>query len=79
MYTLTCDVCTVSSKQVPLTLKYGDEDEDTVEIQIPYTKGEWQTTDSVQLKIKGGSILRLSRDDGALGLALKRFIFFKVP
>jgi len=74
IYNLICEVCTVSSHQVPLMLKIGD-DAELIEIKIPYTKGEWQNTDGIHVKIQAGTILRFSRPKGSLGLAIKKFVF----
>merc|ERR1712194_518212 len=64
-YTLICEVCNVSSKQVPMMFKAGD-DVDPIEIQMPYTKGEWQETDGVTVQIEPGATLRFSRPKGSL-------------
>lgn len=74
-YTLICEVCTVSSQQVPLVLKVGDDDNKTVDVKIPLTHGEWQKTQGVKVEIEGGSTLRFSRSTNALGLAIKEFVF----
>jgi len=76
-YTLICEVCTVSSKQAPLMVQIGDDDDDDhvlVELKIPYTEGEWQPTEGVHVEIKGGVTLRFSRPNGSLGLAVKKFV-----
>lgn len=73
-FTLTCEVCTVSSKQVPLMIKVGDEDEFETEMTIPYTKGDWVSTDGVEVEICGGDIIRFSRPNGSLGVSIKKFI-----
>jgi len=73
-YNLSFDVCTVSSKQVPLMVKIGD-DMEPIEVRIPYTRGEWQKTDGVPINIEAGAILRFSRPKGSLGLAVKNFVF----
>jgi len=72
MYTLTCEVCTVASKQPPLVVESGDTDE--IEMKIPYTKGEWQAIGGVEVAITSGSILRFSRPNGSLGVAVKKII-----
>jgi len=71
-YTLAFEVCTVSSKQPPLLVQSGDDV--LVEIKIPYTKGEWQTTDGIEIAIESGSILRFSRPNGSLGVAVKNIV-----
>jgi hypothetical protein len=74
-YTLTCEVCTVSSNQAPLMVQSGDAgDALPVEMKIPYTKGEWQTTDGVEIAIESGTTLRFSRPKGSLGVAVKKFV-----
>jgi len=74
IYTLVCEVCTVSSKQVPLMFKAGD-DAAYVEIEIPYTKGEWKGTVGIPVEIHAGATVRFSRPKGSLGLAVKKFVF----
>jgi hypothetical protein len=73
-YTLTCEICTVSSKQVPMSVKSRDTDDYPVEMMIPYTKGEWQTTDGVEVEIESGTTIRFSRPIGSLGVAVKKFV-----
>lgn len=72
-YSLVCEVCTVSSKQVPLTVKPRD-DVEPIDLRIPYTKGEWQETDGTTIDIEAGATLRFSRPKGSLGLAIKKFV-----
>mmetsp|Transcript_10076 Transcript_10076/g.21035 ORF Transcript_10076/g.21035 Transcript_10076/m.21035 type:complete len:575 (+) Transcript_10076:541-2265(+) len=74
-YNLICEVCTVSSKQVPLMLKTKDDDSEPIEVQVPYTKGEWEKTGGVVVDIEPGATLRFSRPKGSLGLAVKKFVF----
>jgi len=74
-YTLICEVCTVSSKQVPLMVRAGDDCE-PIEIKIPYTQGEWQDTEGILINIKAGDTIRFSRPNGSLGLAVKKFVFW---
>lgn len=72
-YTMTLEVCTVHLKQVPLKLTVNDGEE--VEIDIPYTVGEWQKTKGVDVKLDGGGdILRLSRARPAFGMAIRRLV-----
>jgi len=73
-YTLTFEVCTVSSKQHPLMLK-PDDDSDYIDLLVPYTKGEWATTEGVIVQLQPGSTMRFSRPKGSLGLAIKKFTF----
>jgi len=73
-YTLTCEICTVSSKQVPMMFKSRD-DAEPIEILIPYTQGEWQETNGIDVEIEGGATLRFARPAGSLGLAVKKFVF----
>jgi hypothetical protein len=70
-YTLTADVCTVSAKQTPLSVKINDEDDSEIKIKIPYTVGKWGVTDGVELELEPGSLIRFSRPKGSLGLAIK--------
>jgi len=74
IYNLICEICTVSSKQLPLFLRPHDEAE-TIEIEIPYTKGEWKVTESVRVKLRPGATLRFSRPKGSFGLAIRKFYF----
>jgi hypothetical protein len=71
-YKVTLEVCTVSAKQTPLSLKVNDSDEAEIKITVPYTVGEWITTDAVELDAKPGSVLSFKRPDGSLGLAIKK-------
>lgn len=73
-YNFSFDVCTVSSKQVPLMVKTGD-DMEPIAVKIPYTGGEWLKTDGVPINIEAGAILRFSRPKGSLGVAMKNFVF----
>ena len=75
VYTLICEVCTVSSKQVPLLVQVGDDvDSLPIEVNIPYTNGEWEATEGVPVELSGGVTLRFSRPNGSLGLAIKKFV-----
>lgn len=72
-YTLTLDVCNVHLKQAPLKLVVNDGEE--IEIDMPYTIGEWQKTKEVDVKLTGGGdVLRLSRGRPAFGLAVRRIV-----
>lgn len=73
-YKVTLEVCTVSAKQTPLSLKANDSDTAVIKINIPYTVGKWSTTDAVELDAEPGSVLRFSRPNGSLGLAIKKII-----
>lgn len=73
-YNLILELCTVSSKQVPLIFKARDEAE-PIQVPIPYTNGEWKKTDGVIVDIQAGDTLRFSRPKGSLGLAVKKFVF----
>jgi hypothetical protein len=73
-YKVTLEVCTVSAKQTPLSLKVNDSDEAAVTIKVPYTVGEWSTTDGIELDAEPGSVLRFSRPNGSLGLSIKKII-----
>jgi len=74
-YVLKCEVCTVSTKQVPLMVIVGDDSENAIEVPIPHTNGEWQDTDGVPINIEAGATIRFSRPKGSLGLAIKKFVF----
>jgi len=76
-YTLSMEVCTVSAKQVPLMFKARD-DAEPIEVPVPYTKGEWKETSGITVEIEPGSTIRFSRPQGALGLAVKKFLFDEV-
>jgi hypothetical protein len=72
-YTLTCEVCTVSAKQTPLILKIGDSDKE-INVKVPYTIGEWQTTEGIEIEVEAGASLLFSRSRGSMGLAIKKFV-----
>jgi len=78
LYTLNLEVCTVSSKQKPLTAVVADDDEKTYNIQIPYTEGRWQYTDGHPVKLERGTTIRFSRPNGSVGVAIKKFVFYPV-
>jgi hypothetical protein len=71
-YNLTIDVCTVHLKQTPIILTINDGKEFT--IKIPYTVGEWKTTDAVQVELSGGDILKISRSRPCFGIAIRRIV-----
>lgn len=74
-YHLICEVCTVSSQQTPLFVQIGDDHDATpYEIKIPYTQGEWQCTVGIAVKVEGGSTIKISRQKGAMGLAIKQLV-----
>ena len=76
-YIMTCDVCTVSAKYSPLTCKI-DNPKDSVNVNIPYTIGEWQITEGVQVEVSPGAALHMIRGVGSLGLAVKKYTFTPV-
>ena len=71
-YTLTMEVCTVSAKQSLLTVKVG-EPKKQLRLKVPYTEGEWKTTDGVEVEIEAGTTLRFVRPNNSLGLAIRKF------
>lgn len=72
-YTLTLEVCTVHLKQSPLKVTVNDTEE--VDIEIPYTVGEWEKTKGVEVKLDGsGDILRIARARPAFGMAIRRLV-----
>ena len=74
-YMLTATVCTVHMEQPLLHLEVdGDE---TYQIEIPYTLGEWETTKPIQVRVGGLSSLKFYRkkSDACFGLAIKQFTF----
>lgn len=71
-YSLTIDVCTVHLKQAPVVLTVNDGEEFL--IKIPYTMGEWKTTEGVQVELSGGDILRIARSRPCLGIAIRRIV-----
>jgi len=76
-YMLTLEVCTVSSKQAPLKIRIVDDYEvfdKTYEVEIPYTKGEWQSTAGVSVEIEASCMVKLSRPKESLGLAIKKLL-----
>ena len=72
MYKVTLEVCTVSDKQSPLVLKCGNDLDNEITIEIPYTIGEWKKTESVQIEAGPGTVLSFSRPKNSLGLAIKK-------
>lgn len=73
-YKMKLEVCTVSAKQTPLTVKIDDSDENQVMVKIPYTKGVWEFTNPVDIELSPGMTIRLSRPRGSMGLAVKKII-----
>ena len=74
MYTLTIDVCTVHLKQTPLKLVVNDGE--PIDIQVPYTVGEWGKTKPVNVNLNGsGDIIRISRERPCFGIAIRRLVF----
>lgn len=72
-HTLTLEVCTVHLKQTPLILTANDGEE--IQVEIPYTVGEWQKTKGVDVKLDGGGdIIRISRARPAFGMAIRRLV-----
>eukprot|EP00529_Nitzschia_sp_RCC80_P004407 CAMPEP_0113484376 /NCGR_PEP_ID=MMETSP0014_2-20120614/23929_1 /TAXON_ID=2857 /ORGANISM="Nitzschia sp." /LENGTH=903 /DNA_ID=CAMNT_0000377975 /DNA_START=243 /DNA_END=2954 /DNA_ORIENTATION=+ /assembly_acc=CAM_ASM_000159 len=71
-YKVTVEVCTVSSKQTPLTISVGAR---RTPIKVPYTKGVWKFTDPVEMEIPQGAVLKVQRSKGSLGVAIKQFVF----
>mmetsp|Transcript_25113 Transcript_25113/g.41177 ORF Transcript_25113/g.41177 Transcript_25113/m.41177 type:complete len:733 (+) Transcript_25113:141-2339(+) len=72
-YSLALEVCTVSSKQTPLSVKVG-EDGEQKQIKIPYTVGEWQFTKAIKVDLEPGKTLKFMRPKGSLGLAIKKLV-----
>lgn len=72
-YTLSCEVCTVSSSQTPLFVQIGEGGEKK-EIKIPYTIGDWEFSKSIKMELKPGDVLRFSRPNGSFGLAVKKYV-----
>lgn len=72
MYKVTLEVCTVSDKQSPLVLKCGNDLDNEITIEIPYTIGEWKKTEPVQIEAGPGTVLSFSRPKNSLGLAIKK-------
>ena len=75
-YRLSFDVCTVSGKQSPLMLKICDDEivQHEILIKIPYTSGRWETVETTDIEAKGNSILRFSRGEKSVGMALKKVV-----
>jgi len=74
VYSLKLQVCTVSAIQTPLTVKWNDADDSVQDVVIPYTVGSWDYTNPVDVKLGPGSLIRLSRPKGSLGLAVKQLV-----
>lgn len=79
-YLLTARIVTVHQNQVPLTVSIDDCDEgderiptNRVQVDIPYSGGEWQITDPVKVKIGPGSVFKIGRDADCHGLTIKDF------
>jgi hypothetical protein len=50
-------------------------DAEEIDIEIPYTIGEWQATKGVDVKLNGGGdILRIARARPAFGMAIRRLV-----
>lgn len=75
LYTLSIEVCTVSSKQNPLRVVVADDDDRTYNVPIPYTEGEWQFTVGHPVRLEGGVKIQFLRANGSTGLAVKKFVF----
>jgi hypothetical protein len=73
-YSIKLEVCTVSAKQTPLTVKVNDSDDLALTVRVPYTKGVWEYTAPVQATLAPGAIIRLSRPKGSMGLAVKKIV-----
>jgi len=77
-YVLTLRVCTVHLKQVPLLLTIASSTtnkKDSITIVVPYTVGEWQYTDPVDIQLSlGTNILRFSRETPNFGLSIKDIV-----
>ncbi len=69
-YKLTIEVNTVHLKQGPTAVCVDDGEQ--IPIKIPYTMGEWKTTEPVQIPLAGGQTLTFKREKGNLGLAIRR-------
>ena len=73
-YLVSALVCTVALEQAPLMLQVGST---TIEIPLPYTVGEWESTTPVPVRLGGAKKLRFYRKplkpDHCFGLALKSF------
>jgi len=71
-YLFQCDVCTVSDQQSSLFAQADSGG--TIEIEIPYTLGEWKRTDGVEISLNGGESMRLARPANSLGVAIRRIV-----
>jgi len=72
-YTLIARLSTVHLVQQNLKLEIGSGE--VYEIKIPYTIGEWQDTEPIQIKVDGLSTLKFYRrkSNDCFGLAIKDF------
>ncbi len=91
-YKLTCRVVTVHSETVPLLLVMTDESgilatsttRKMYEICVPYSAGEWTSTDPIEVSLLEGKNHELcfsrgeTNNAGALGLTIKDFTLEKV-
>ena len=78
-YRLSCRIVTVHADTSPLILKL--QNGSSYEIEIPYSAGEWTSTESIEISLEEGknNILCFSRDDErALGLSIKDFTLIRV-
>jgi len=77
-YAVTLRVCTVHLKQQPLLLTVsgdGDAAVNVATIVIPYTIGEWEYTNPVQVELSEGvNVLTLARETPNFGLTIKEII-----
>jgi hypothetical protein len=55
-------------------LKVSVDGGENLEIVVPYTLGEWQLTEPIQLQLAGGQTLRFLRERPCFGLAIKKII-----
>ena len=74
-YHVVLHLCNVHLKQQPLLLTVNNNDDDGVciaNIVIPYTVGEWQYTDPVEVDLaEGVNLLSFARETPNFGLSIK--------
>lgn len=76
-FLLTTRIVNIHRSQIPLLLTVqsvpglATKNSQDLEIEVPYTGGEWRTTEPVEVKLVPGSVLRISRDADCHGLTVK--------
>ena len=75
-YSLSCRVVTVHAETEPLLLQVKNNVKETsYQVEIPYTEGEWISTQPMEVELleRGPNRLHFFCEKGALGLTIKDF------